>query len=392
MSFPLVEIGQCCKVVNGSTPSRTKDEFWGGDIDWFTPKDLSGIESKYVTEAPEKITTEGYNSCSTTMVPTGSLLFTSRAPIGHLAISTKEVCTNQGFKTLIPNETLDVEYLYYAIKKYTPNLQDLGVGATFKELSKASISNFKIPIPPLPQQKKIAAILDAADGYRQKTKALIAKYDELTQSLFLDMFGDPVTNPKGWEHLPVGDYINIKHGFAFKSEFFVEYSDYTLLTPGNYYEEGGYKNQGKKQKYYEGDIPADYILKQGDVLVAMTEQAAGLLGSTLFVPKDGTYLHNQRLGLFEYIKDINPVFIYHVFNQPSFRKKVHMDATGTKVRHTSPSKLMNMEIGFPSLVLQNQFADRVQAIEAQKAKAQKSLAKAEDLFNSLLQKAFTGEL
>ena len=137
MSFSVVEIGRCCDIVNGSTPSRNKPEFWGGDIDWFTPKDLSGLDTKYVKEAPEKITAKGYKSCSTTLVPSGSLLYTSRAPIGHLAINLKEVCTNQGFKTLVPKEGVHIEYLYYVLKKFTPNLQALGNGATFKELSKA---------------------------------------------------------------------------------------------------------------------------------------------------------------------------------------------------------------------------------------------------------------
>ena len=207
-----VALGEICKIVNGSTPSRKIEQYWDGKIDWFTPKDLSKIENKYVIDAPEKITKKGYNSCSTTLVPSGSLLFTSRAPIGHLAINKKEVCTNQGFKTLVPSQNVDVEYLYYALKKYTPNLQDLGNGATFKELSKATISNFKIPLPPLPIQKKIAAILDAADAYRQKTKALIEKYDELTQSLFLDMFGNIVANDRNWNVYKVGNVTTSRLG------------------------------------------------------------------------------------------------------------------------------------------------------------------------------------
>ena len=113
----LVEIQECCNIINGSTPSRNKKEFWDGDISWFTPKDLSGLESKYIEDSPEYITKEGYNSCSTTLVPIGSLLFTSRAPIGHIAINKKEACTNQGFKTLVPKDGVDVEYLYYALKK-----------------------------------------------------------------------------------------------------------------------------------------------------------------------------------------------------------------------------------------------------------------------------------
>jgi type I restriction enzyme S subunit len=319
-----------------------------------------------------------------------------KQPVGRVVYFEEDdlyLCNNFTAVLRPKKEMVLPKYLHYILfcnhlYGFTNYFQNKTTGIINLQLPKY-IERSKIPLPPLPQQKKIAAILDAADAYRQKTKALIAKYDELTQSLFLDMFGDPVTNPKGWGKSSIGGHINIKHGFAFKSEYFVDISDYILLTPGNYFEQGGYKHQGIKQKYYEGEIPEGYILKEGAILVAMTEQAAGLLGSTLFVPAKGTFLHNQRLGLFEYKKEIDPVFIYTVFNQSSFRKRVHMEATGTKVRHTSPSKLMNIEIGFPPLALQNQFSQRIQQIEAQKAQAQLSLVKAEELFNSLLQRAFT---
>ena len=192
-----VALGECCKIISGSTPSRRIDEYWNGHIHWFTPKDLSKLKSKYIHGAPEKITNKGLSSCSATMLPAYSLLLSSRAPIGHIAISTIESCTNQGFKSLVPSKDVDIEYLYYAIKKIVPQLKDLGNGATFKEISKTTLAKVKIPLPPLDEQKKIAAILDAADALRQKDQQLIDKYNALSQSLFLDMFGDPVTNCSG---------------------------------------------------------------------------------------------------------------------------------------------------------------------------------------------------
>ncbi|PCJ53511.1 MAG: hypothetical protein COA73_15195, partial [Candidatus Hydrogenedentota bacterium] len=123
-----VALGECCKIISGSTPSRRIDEYWNGHIHWFTPKDLSKLKSKYIHGAPEKITNKGLSSCSATMLPAYSLLLSSRAPIGHIAISTIESCTNQGFKSLVPSKDVDIEYLYYAIKKIVPQLKDLGNG------------------------------------------------------------------------------------------------------------------------------------------------------------------------------------------------------------------------------------------------------------------------
>lgn len=102
--------------------------------------------------------------------------------------------------------------------------------------------------------------------------------------------------PNGWKKTNLSGFINIKHGFAFKSEYFREAGNFILLTPGSFYETGGFRDQGIKTKYYDGDIPESYLLSKDELLVAMTEQAEGLLGSTLLVPKSGIYLHNQRLG------------------------------------------------------------------------------------------------
>ena len=380
----LVEIQECCNIINGSTPSRKKKEFWDGDISWFTPKDLSGLESKYIEDSPEYITKEGYNSCSTTLVPIGSLLFTSRAPIGHLAINKKEACTNQGFKTLVPKDGVDVEYLYYALKKNVPQLKDLGNGATFKELSKATISKFKIPLPPLDQQKKIAAILDAADAYRQKTKALIEKYDELTQSLFLDMFGDPVTNPKGWDKVALNELCDFK------------------------------KTSLKPEEIETGDtyIGLECIEKQTGKILERFIVEAGEIKSNKFwfdsnyilYGKLRPYLNKVANPDFEGVcsTDIIPIrpilkntakeFIISLLRGSWFVSFADERCSGANLPRISPKEVEKYQTINPPIKLQNQFAERAQAIEGQKAQAQASLAGAEDLFNSLLQRAFNGEL
>ena len=140
----LKKLSEVADVISGSTPKTTTPDFWNGDILWATPKDLSILEGKYLLSTASMITEAGYNSCSTRMIPPNSVLYSSRAPIGHIAINTVEVCTNQGFKSFVPNELITTEYLYYALKYYTPQIQTLGRGATFKEVSKTSISNFEI--------------------------------------------------------------------------------------------------------------------------------------------------------------------------------------------------------------------------------------------------------
>ena len=388
--IPLIEIGKCCDVISGSTPSRRIAEYWNGDINWFTPKDLSKLENKYIYDAPEKITKIGYDSCSTRMLPAMSLLFTSRAPIGHLAITKKEACTNQGFKSLIPNKNLDVEYLYYVMLNYTPNLQDLGNGATFKELSKSTISAFKIPLPPLPEQKKIAAILDAADAYRQKTKALIEKYDALTQSLFLDMFGDPVTNPKGWEE-------------TIMSEACSKVTDGTHDTPKRI-KEGKKFITGKHIRPYKIDYDnSDYVAEE--VHQEIYRRCNPEIGDILYT-NIGVNLGTAALNKVQYefsmknvalLKPISSIitgrYIEYFLNSQNMKAKIVWIASlGGAQQFLSLTELRRLKVNLPPIDLQNQFAEHVQKIEAQKAKAQASLEKAETLFNSLLQRAFKGEL
>ena len=166
-----VKLEECCTIQGGATPKRNVDSFWGEGLDWFTPKDLSSLNTKEIGRAPEQVTDEGLNSCSAKLIPANSLLLSSRAPIGHLAITTQDCCTNQGFQSLIPKQgVVDIEYLYFVMKWSVPRLQDMGRGATFKEISKAIVKGFEIPLPPLEEQKRIAGILDEADRVRKRPK------------------------------------------------------------------------------------------------------------------------------------------------------------------------------------------------------------------------------
>lgn len=154
------------------------------------------------------------------------------------------------------------------------------------------------------------------------------------------------------EHPPrLRQFIDIKHGFAFSSDFYADSGHYVLLTPGNFREEGGFRWLAEKQKYYSGDVPEEYVLRADQMLIAMTEQAPGLLGSTFFVPPERVYLHNQRLGLVT-IKDENAVckgYLHYFFSSEPIRRQIAAESAGTKVKHTSPDKLLDLSIILPPL-------------------------------------------
>lgn len=161
-----------------------------------------------------------------------------------------------------------------------------------------------------------------------------------------------------WRECKLGDLLQIKHGFAFLGEHFASSGTHVVLTPGNFLEKGGFKEKSDKAKWYKGPIPADYVLNKGDLIVAMTEQAEGLLGSSALIPSSGVYLHNQRLGLVQ-IRDRQQAdqhFIYYLFNSIPVRQKIRGSASGTKIRHTAPSRIADVKVLVPPLPAQQRIA------------------------------------
>jgi type I restriction enzyme S subunit len=157
--WPVAAIGEMCDVVSGATPRTNNPDFWGGTIKWATPKDLSGNPSFVINETERTITDAGYASCSTSMLPTGAILLSSRAPIGLSAIAGVPMCTNQGFKNLIIRHSLDPWYLLAWLRLRAEYLNSLGRGATFKEVSKSIVESIRVPVPPLKVQQVFATEL-----------------------------------------------------------------------------------------------------------------------------------------------------------------------------------------------------------------------------------------
>lgn len=259
-----------------------------------------------------------------------------------------------------------------------------GVGGSLLRADPKLTGKIEIPLPPLETQKKIAAILDAADEYRQKTKTLIKKYDQLAQSLFMEMFGDPVRNEKGWEK------VEMKKICSFKKETVIP----ERIESGTRYIglECIEKETGKIIEVFEiqkSEIKSNKFLFDQDYI---------LYG------KLRPYLNKVALPGFKGIcsTDIIPIlpnkektnkyFICQIMRDKGFVSYTHGRSTGANLPRIKPSDVETYKVIYPPLLLQNQFAERVQLIEQQKQQAQGSLQRAEELFSSLLQRAFSGEL
>ena len=154
--------GDLCEVVGGATPRTDTPEYWGGGIPWLTPDDLSRDRSQYIAAGRRSLTPAGLASCAATMVPKGAVLFTSRAPIGYAAIATREVATNQGFKSLVPSASLTSEFLYWQLRHLTEQIRSMGSGTTFAEVSKKVMAAVPLVVAPIREQLRIVTAIEEA--------------------------------------------------------------------------------------------------------------------------------------------------------------------------------------------------------------------------------------
>ena len=187
----------------------------------------------------------------------------------------------------------------------------------------------------------------------------------------------------------LGEHLSIKHGWAFKGEYFSEKGNQSILTPGNFFEKGGFKENNGKERYYIGEYPTEYLCRKGYLIVAMTEQAEGLLGSTAIVPNNDKYLHNQRIGLISCDeKKIIKMFAYYLFMTTGVRKQISRTSTGTKVKHTSPEKIYNVEVSLPNVLNQKKIAKFLWTIDQKVQNNKKIISEFEDMAKTMYMHLF----
>lgn len=205
------------EIVGGATPSTKCEDYYGGSIPWITPKDLSSFKGRYITSGERNITEKGLASCSAQMMPKDAVLFTSRAPIGYVAIASQSVCTNQGFKSIVVNEKADPLFVYYLLKYNKDAIEAMGSGTTFKEVSGKTMRAVKVRIPlDVSYQKRIAAVLDSLDTKIENNERINDNLHQQAATLFKALFVDLTpfdgTMPPNWTISTLGDATEMGAG------------------------------------------------------------------------------------------------------------------------------------------------------------------------------------
>ncbi|WP_319370582.1 restriction endonuclease subunit S [uncultured Ilyobacter sp.] len=284
-------------------------------------------------------------------------------------------------------KTVFPKYLYYFFQ--TLNIPNTGYNRHFKYLK-----DVKIILPPIPTQIKIAAALDKAQELIDKRKEQIQKYDDLLQSVFLDMFGDPVTNPKGWEVDILKEHLNIVGGYAFKSSLFEE-TGVPVIKIGTVNK--GYFDVNTFSYYNEKylDSLEKYLVVPNDLLISLTgtvgkEDYGNICRST---NEFSQYFLNQRVAKLQFNKEtINDYYAEYTFKNPKFKSEIIKLSRGVRQANISNNDIYSLNISLPPLPLQSQFASIVKKVEEEKKKLETSLSELENNFNSIMQRAFKGEL
>jgi len=387
MTLEIVRLADYCEIVSGATPRRDHPEYWGGDIAWVTPKDIRDLDGAILADTPEHITQTGYDSCSTRLLPKRSVLFSSRAPIGLVAITGREMCTNQGFKSLIPGPDVDAGYLYWCLKREAPRIAAKSSGTTFTEISRKGMEQVKIPLPPLPEQRRIAAILDKADAVRRKRQRTLDLADQFLRSVFLDLFGDPVTNPKGWPQRQVQDLCRVVRGSSPRPKADPRYygGPVPRLMVADITRDGWFVTP-RIDSLTEGGAKLSRPLPKGTVVMVVS----GDVGVVAMLEIDAC-IHDGFVGFPDLEKsDLLPEYFLLTLH---FLKATHEQRrAGAIWQNLTTHDIKRMRVAIPPLAIQERSLHILAGLRKVGEREALAIRETESLASSLTQRAFRGEL
>ena len=374
-------LAEIADIVSGATPKTGVESYWGGDVLWATPADLSKLRGAYISGTPRTLTASGLASCGATVLPVGSVLLSSRAPIGHVAINSKPIATNQGFKSLVPRaDRLDAKYLYHWLRSQTAHLQNLGNGATFKELSKSTVSRIEVPLPEVVEQRRIAAILDQADALRVRRQQVLDHLHALEQSTFHDTFART-----SWPIEPLSSLATTSSGGT------PDRSNRANYGGGIPWVKSGELHAGTvtatEESLTESGLASSSakLLTAGTVLIAMYGATAGVVA---------------RLGIEaatnQAVCAVTPGPLidadYLIARLRSMEAALLSRRSGGAQPNLSQGLIRALEIPVPDLDLQRKFAELLKSVDRQRAAVLRALTTDDELFASLQHRAFRGEL
>lgn len=388
----MTTLGEIADVVGGATPKTAEPALWDGGIPWVTPKDLSDLEGDTIGSTPRTISEAGLRSCGATLLPAGSVLLSSRAPIGHVAINSVPMATNQGFKSLVPEPgRVDAKFLYWWLKRNRPLLESLGNGATFKEISKRVTASIPIELPPIEEQRRIAAVLDAADALRAKRRQAIATLNAFEDAAFSHTFGDPAAS--GYSSAQFGELLSIplRNGVSPSKSGGVTAQVLSLSAITGH----SFDAAAVKSSTFATAHRPEKLVTEGDFLICRGNGNLRLVGRGAFPESSmsGVAFPDTMIAARLQRDALDDSFLAKIWGTGVVRRQLESAARTTNGTHkVNQAMVESVVVPVPPIELQREYGQVVSSVRGSRQQHERSAGALDRLFASLQQRAFRGEL
>lgn len=385
-----VELQDVARLESGHTPSRKVPEYWeDGNVPWLSLKDIRGMTSRYVDDTTDKPTKLGIDNSSARILPKGTVAFCRTASVGNVAILGQDMATSQDFVDWVCGPNLLPEFLFEAFKASGPTFANEMQGSTHKTIYMPTVKRFKLLLPPLSEQKRIADILDKADAIRRKRQEAALYSSQLSRSAFLKTFGDPATNSKGWPQKPLGEIL-------------------TFMTSGSrgwakYYSDSGdifirIQNIGQNKLFLDDlayvNAPDSAESRRtkvapNDILMSVTAD----LGRTAVAPENlGQAFINQHLVLLRLSSDYEPLYVSEFLASKGGQQQIQRLNRSAVKAGLNFNDVKSLVIPIPPKSEQVNYSHYWKRLQEFNKKQSETKGVNDDLFNSLVQRAFKGKL
>jgi len=382
--WKVLPLGEVAEVVGGGTPSRDTPAFWGEDHFWITPSEVVARDGQTTGRSKEKISDFGLQNSGAKLHPPGTILMTSRASVGFATIATEEICTNQGFQSLRCGEELDNWFALHQIRHRRAELQQLGAGSTFLEVSGSNVRSFPFVVPPLPEQKKIAEILSGIDTAINKIAKAIVKSDTALTGIFAEL--DLIA--AAGKISTLGETARVQNGYAFQSSIFTEDpADIPLVRISNI--SGGIVDTSKSKRIPQTLAAlGEYKVRRGDILIAMSGATTGKIG---IYHGSSFCMLNQRVGKFVFHPGNKSIaYATQLLLSGFLESRILAKAAGGAQPNISGKGIEAIEIPFPDTADQDKYAIAIQEFLRVNAKRRLLVEKYQHLKSALSSDLLSG--
>ena len=355
------KLGEICEIVSGSTPKTGIAEYWDGNLKWITPAEIDD-ESYIITDSARKLTKLGVKKTGLSSFPSGTVILSSRAPIGKVAIAGCEMYCNQGFKNLICSDRINNRYLYWFLKGNTAYLNSLGRGATFKEISKKIVSDIEINVPEISQQLAAVDALERVSEIIRLRKNQLQKLNELIKARFVELFGDPLTNPKGYQEKYLSEIAEYWNGLTYKPDDVANEGTIVLRSSNIQNASLDFADTVR----VNCKIGTKKYVQDNDILMCSRNGSAKLVGKVALIKE---LSEPMSFGAFMMIiRSAYYPFLMTYFQLPAFRSQITTGAT-TTINQITGRMLDNVKLAIPDIESAKDFSAFTNQVDKSKVVA-----------------------